>query len=98
MEMSGLAVVIGITPEFSISDAIGIRMNVGYQLSFASDPILMAGDVEIPMDAKGVVKPISQSEYSTSAQNATDYTTNAGLAPTVSSQGLVFSLGVTYTM
>jgi hypothetical protein len=103
MEMSGLAVVIGITPEFSLSDAIGIRMNVGYQLSFSADPILMAGDVELPMDANGVVKEVSQAEYfntdgTVNTNNAADYISNPGLAPTVSSQGLVFSLGVTYTM
>ena len=41
MDMTGVGVQIGITPSIKINDQIGILVQAGYELSFASDPVIM---------------------------------------------------------
>ena len=83
MQMSGLGVSIGLTPEYKIANHFSIRGLVGYQFSFASDPTLEVNGLSLPMSAKGVVK----NDYSA---------TQAGINPTFNVSGINLQLGLVY--
>jgi|TARA_Y100000310_G_scaffold141281_1_gene140702 hypothetical protein len=86
MDMTGVGVQIGITPSIKINDQIGILVQAGYELSFASDPVIMVNDeIEIPMTATGVVK-------------ADGSGTQAGLNPTAETGGMCFQFGISYKL
>ena len=83
MEFSGLAVNLGLTPSFAITEKISIMGYLGYNLSFASRDGLLCNGTLLPMDANGVVK-------------SDGYNTQAGISPSVNSSGLSFQIGVAY--
>lgn len=86
MDMSGVGVQIGITPSIKINDQIGILVQAGYELSFASDPVIMVNDdIEIPMTATGVVK-----------DNLSG--TQAGINPSAATGGVFFQFGISYKL
>ena len=86
MDMSGVGVQIGITPSLKINDKIGILVQAGYELSFASDPVIMVNDeIEIPMTATGVVKTDGSA-------------TQAGLNPAAETGGTFFQFGISYKL
>lgn len=83
MDLSGLGINIGATASLHITKSIGIIVSAGYQLSFAGDPKIKAGEINIPMDSDGVVK----NDFSSS---------QAGLNPTASVSGISFQAGIIY--
>lgn len=85
MEFSGLAVNLGLTPRFAITDKISVMAFLGYNLSFAKSDGLLCNGVLLPMEAKGVVK-------SDGLNNP------AGLSPTINSNGLNIQIGVSYSL
>ena len=85
MEFSGLAVSLGVTPNFTITENISLTGFLGYNLSFASSDGLLCNDVLLPMSAKGVVKPDGLG-------------TQAGISPSISSSGLSLQLGMEYKL
>ena len=62
-----------------------IIFRLGYQISLTDEPIIKAGDVEIPMDAVGVVK-------------ADMSATQAGINPEATTSGITFQVGVVYNL
>ena len=86
MDMTGVGVQIGITPSIKINDQIGILVQAGYELSFASDPVIMVNDdIEIPMTAIGVVKDDLSG-------------TQAGINPSAETGGVFFQFGISYKL
>jgi len=85
MEFSGLAVNLGLTPNFAVTEKISITGFLGYNLSFAKSDGLLCNGILMPMTARGVVK-------------SDGLNTQAGISPTVKSSGLNFQLGVAYTL
>jgi len=86
MEIIGTAFQIGITPSYKINDKISITGQAGYSISSISESTIKVNDeVEIPLDATGVVK--------------VDYTgTHADLNPTADTGGIYFQFGIRYKM
>ncbi len=86
MDMSGFAIQVGLTPSFQVSDQIGIFGQIGYGMSFVSDPVIKVNDeIEIPLTATGVVKD--------------DFSgTQAGLNPEAGTSGLYFQMGISYKL
>jgi hypothetical protein len=80
---------LGLTPVYNITKNIGIRGYVGFGLGLTGDTQInvttTTGDVKINMDSKAVVK------YGTSSEQA-------GFKPTVAPTGLIFQLGINYTL
>jgi len=85
MKFSGIFSSIGISPEFKITDKVGIRSFIGYNISFSKSDGVECNDVLLPMDARGVVK-----DDLSSAQ--------AGITPSVSNTGFSLQLGISYSL
>ena len=85
MEFSGLAVNLGLTPSFAVTEKISVMGFLGYNLSFAKSDGLLCNGVLLPMTAKGVVK-------------SDGLGTQAGISPTINSSGLSFQIGVAYKL
>lgn len=83
MEFSGLAVNLGLTPSFAVTEKISVMGFLGYNLGFTSSDGLLSNGVSLPMTALGVVKPDGLS-------------TQAGINPTLKSSGLNLQIGVSY--
>jgi hypothetical protein len=83
MEFSGLAINLGLTPSFAITEKISATGFLGYNLGFVSTDGLLCNGVVLPMTAKGVVK-------------SDGLNTQAGINPSLSSSGLNIQLGVAY--
>ena len=85
MDISGIGINLGMTPSFFLTETLGLTAFVGYQISLTDEPIIKAGDVEIPMDAAGVVK--------------TDMSaTQAGISPEANVSGITFQVGIVYNI
>jgi len=85
MDISGIGINVGVTPSLSLTETLGLTAFVGYQISLTDEPIIKAGDVDIPMDAVGVVK--------------TDMSaTQAGINPEATTSGITFQIGVVYNL
>ncbi len=85
MEFSGLAINLGITPSFKVTDQISVMGFLGYNLGFTSSDGLLCNGIQLPMTAPGVVK-------------SDGLNTQAGLDPTITSSGLNFQIGVSYKL
>lgn len=85
MEFSGLALNLGITPSYKVTDKIAVMGFLGFNLGFTSSDGLLSNGVLLPMSAQGVVK-----------SNGLD--TQAGIDPTINSTGLSFQIGVMYKL
>lgn len=91
MDLSGFGVQIGLTPSFQLSEKLGLFFQAGYELSFASDPIIKietvsGGDnIEIDMESLSVVRP-----------NGTG--TQAGISPSAYTGGTIIQFGISFAM
>jgi len=85
MEFSGLAINLGLTPSYKITDKIDLIGFIGFNIGFTSSDGLLSNGVLLPMTAQGVVK-----------SNGLD--TQAGIDPTINSTGLSFQIGVMYKL
>lgn len=83
MEFSGLAVNLGVTPSYVVSQKISVMAFLGYNLGFTSSDGLLCNGVILPMTAQGVVK-------------SDGLNTQAGLNPNIKSSGLNFQIGISY--
>jgi len=86
MEFSGVALNLGLTPTFAITEKISLMGLLGYNLSFTSSDGLLSNGVLLPMTAKGVVKSDGIGS------------TQAGIKPEINSNGLSFQIGVSYKL
>ena len=86
MDLSGAGIQLGITPSIKINNSLGLYLQAGYDLSFASKPVIKVNEeIEIPMNSNAVVR--------------TDLTgTQADLSPDAKIGGLLFQLGITYNL
>jgi len=90
MDLTGLGAQIALTATLFINETIGITAQVGQGISFIEDPKIVVnssigGKTEIPMESPGVVKD----DFSS---------TQAGLDPEASTNGLIFQFGLVYKM
>jgi hypothetical protein len=89
MDFSGIAINLGLTPTFAITEKLSIMGLLGYNLSFASSDGLRCVSVDdgseiiLPMSAVGIVKSDGSG-------------TQAGISPLLSSSGLSLQIGLSY--
>jgi len=86
MDISGLGAQIGVTPSFQLNDKLGLFLQAGYELSFASDPIVKVNEeIELKMDSEAIVKTDGSS-------------TQAGISPAAYMGGTVIQFGITFNL
>jgi len=89
LDFSGLAINLGIRPRFMITENIGIHSLIGYNLGFTSSDGIVAtteeGEVVIPMTSGAIVRSDGSG-------------TQAGISPTLTSNGLSVQLGIVYKL
>lgn len=85
MQVSGIALNLGLSPCFQIDNQLGIRAMLGYALAFSASDALISNAITVPMESPAIVLPNGLNQQ-------------AGINPRISTNGLIFQLGVTYNL